>query len=571
MKTIILIVFLTTASLVAHSSSLLTLNAQNLHDPNKKQLFIDAHNHTGGILPVLAVVDPYKFIRGQEPSETELKDFWFKLVKYYQDNETLKKNRNISNGTKLVLTCNEPSSNCALSDDDSSSDQCNSSLLNSLYNVFSATPLTAFATAYKFRGIVHSIPDLLAASSSYTQMRAKILAMAMTKAGIVELSQAFIGGSKGEESTFIFTKYKNIIDDLKATNTSHENQPLKERIQQLGLEVPSIKWLLLTHTLELGKISDETTLTYNTGQCSGMGMPEILKTDPATGLYDTLVNFEDVIGIDIAGPEITCFASEGMRVFKELATATYFASMTRRQNNNKLKKLVVRAHVGEGSPLLKTPFTEEQQAACDEIKKFPQLMKDLDQNLYIHQKEARTNISIILRAIADLKEKYSDIDDYIIFRLGHLTHLTNEQGQLMKSLNITADANLSSNISTQAWTQNPSIIDKYLVQKGISANHVRDLLDTLLNNGVSVGEIFDGHGLKWLLYHQVPTILGTDGAGVEHSVTLTREYEIAEKLINYWNENDEQFKSKNITIDSLLQSQKLHYDAMGYSDLNDKN
>lgn len=531
-----------------------TSSAQGLHDPNGQQLFLDPHNHTGGVLTPSAAVDPQKFILGQELSTFDLKDFWQKLVGFYQ-NSKFKKSRNISNGTKLVLNCDEPTLACSDSIND---EQCHNSLLDGISNVLSATPLTGFATAYAFRRSLSDIPDLLGASSNYTQIRAKILEFAITKAGLVELSSSF-------QNTTIFSKYKEIIEDLKSPQTSAKNRPLKNRIEQLGLKIPEVKWLLLTHTLELGKISDKATLTYDNGQCSSIAMPETLNANPITDLYDTLIKFEDVVGVDVAGPENTCFATEGMRDFKELAQTTYLAAKKRQEIGQKSKKLVVRVHVGEGSPILETPFSEEKNTACEETKKFPEVKRTgSPENLYVHQKESRKNIDFILRTISELKAKYPDIDKFVLFRLGHLTHLTNEQGKLAKNLGVWADANLSSNISTQAWTVDKKIIDTYLVNKGITANKVRSLYSSLIENGAPVGEIFNGHGLKWLLYYKIPTILGSDGSGVEHSPNLANEYKIAEQLIDFWNQTDENFKQQNITIDALLRNQTLHFQEMGY-------
>src|SRR5690606_25572784 len=100
-------------------------------------------------------------------------------------------------------------------------------------------------------------------------------------------------------------------DDIKSENTSPKNMVLKNRIQALGLPIPEIKWLLLTHTLELGKVSDDTTLTYDQGQCIGVDMPPNLNTDPVSDLYSTLASNPDVVGVDVAGPESTCFANAG--------------------------------------------------------------------------------------------------------------------------------------------------------------------------------------------------------------------------------------------------------------------
>lgn len=548
----------------AITSSDFTSSGSDLHDATKAKIFFDPHNHTGGILPPLAIIDAKKFIAGERITEEDLKDFWTKLVPFF--NTTLMKSPRISLGTKLVVTCNEPSLYCSADANDANANtkKCHSSLLDNIYNMLSATPLTSFNTSYSIRGNTWQIPDLAGASGGSLSTQAKIYELALTGAGVVELSEAFIGDKKEEDATRTFTKYQSILDDLRRPNTSPKNQLLKQRLAEKNLAIPSVKWLLLTHTMELGKLPNERTLTYDDGQCLSKEMPPTLNTDPMADLYQTLVNYEDAVGVDVAGPEYTCFTNEGMKDFKELVDATYKASQVRRQNNGKFNKLIVRIHVGEGAPLVDTKYVRDQAGACEEAKKFPVILKDPETGLYKHQVEARRNIGVLITAIRDLIRKYPDINEYVVFRLGHVTHLTKELASRMKSFNITADVNLSSNIATQAWTVDKEIIDEYLVNKGVTANQVRDLRRALERNGASPGKIFDGHGLKWLLYYRVPTILGTDGSGVEHSNSLAGEYELAEKLIDHWNQTDDEFKGRNVTIDTLLKNQALHFDAMGY-------
>lgn len=567
------IVFLFLVSELYGQDLSFTATAKELKDPKNTKTFFDPHNHTGGILSVEAAINPKKFIAGEELSVGDLKDFWFKLVRYFHES-SLKKDRQVSNGTKLIINCNEPKQYCQYEDmidgenpQEGALQDCKESLLDSIYNVLTATPLTSFATAYRLRGTMPQIPDLWGRSSSYVQARAKILEIAKTGAGLIELSKAFIGGYKDDSSVFEFQRYKEIVDDLNSPSTSVENKALKDRMVELGLKVPMFKWLLLTHTLEFGQTSETRTMSYNVGQCVGIDFPPNLATNPKSGLYQTLVNFEDVVGVDVAGPEITCFSSHGMMTkLRDLVLTTYEASKERRLNNIKPSKLVVRIHVGEGSPLLETPYKENESEACELAKSFPKAMKTRadDVGEPVHQKESRVNISRILWEIERIKSEINDVDDFVVFRLGHMTHATKEQAELTKKLGITTDVNLSSNIATQALTVAPALIDEYLVKKGITANKVRDLLSVLQEQGAPIGKIFEGHGLKWLLYYGVPTTLGTDGAGVEHVPSLAREYELAEKLIEYWNANDSDFASRGISIDTLLHNQQKHYQSMGY-------
>lgn len=539
---------------------------------NNDGVFFDPHNHTGGVLDPMALIYPKKFILGERLSEQDLKHFWFKLVDYYKESP-LKNMPQVSFGTKMVLECNEPDLYCATSissGEEKATEQCINALVRSIYNTLSSTPLTGFTTSYKFRSLVSKLEGFSGKANAHTQTQAKILEMALSGAGLVEMSVSSFGSLEEEQSGhFVFSLYKDILDDLRRKNTSQKNLDLKNKLNKLGLKPPIIKWLLLTHTLELGATTDSTTLVYDgANQCMEIPLPETIKTDPMGNLYSSLLKYEDVVGIDIAGPETTCFTTRGMKNFKDLAEAVYLASKAREKSTVKNKKLLVRAHVGEGFPVTDAKDADvERKNACEYIKQFPGLKRihNRERLIYIHEQEARKNISYILEAIKNLKNQYNDIDKYVIFRLGHLTHIDDEQAKIAKALGITADVNLSSNISTQALPEEPELIEKYLIKNGVMAKDVKSLLEALIYHGANYGEIFKHHGLKWLLKNKIPTTLGTDGSGVEHAPSLKREYLIADKLIRAWNEQDPQFKRQNININFLLMSQKKHFQEMAYN------
>ena len=581
-------------------------SAAALNATAKDGSFFDPHNHTSGVLNPLAVVNAQKFIKGEQPSEAELSDFWFKFLKYYNDTtcdddaflkakttcsldptcdedsftrekcvkvNKLKSSNQLSNGTKLVLNCDEPALYCSSSEE--MGEQCMNSLLRNITNILAATPLTSFSGAYAVRRALMNIPDLPGLLGIHVQQQATVLELALAGISLVEMSLPFdaraVDGEKKLASSVLY--YRDLLKDLSAAKTSAKNQELKERFTKLGLNVPQIKWLLLTPASNLGKISETQTLSYISGQCQALAVSPVKapSIDAGTGLYNAFLKFEDVVGMDVAGPEYTCFAKEGMAEFKKLAAATYRASKDRAKKYPNHKKLVVRAHVGEGAPIedgesIKTLSDEVRAESCEAMKVFPKIkqINNREGMMYVHQYEARKNIGYILNAISDLKKQHRDLDDFVVFRLGHLTHISKSQAEFAKTLGISADVNLSSNIATQAWTVDQSIIDKYLVKKGINAINVRSLLVALKDNGATYPEIFDGHGLKWLLLNRVPTTLGSDGAGVEHSPSMKREYLIAEELINAWNNSDPEFRKAGITIDYLLNNQKIHLEQMGY-------
>lgn len=586
MRLFISIFFTAIASLAADR---FTQTPMELNQPSPG-LFFDPHNHTNGVLNPLAVVNPRDFIAGRTPDGKELQDFWFKFMEYYDqitcNEETekckttkLKSGPQLSNGTKELLNCNEPAFYCSA--DRAPSKMCITALTRNIYNLLSATPLTSFGGAYAVRRTLPKIPDLPGLSGVHVQQQATLLALAMGGIGLVEMSQTFLS----DEKTRIFSDYQKIIDDLRSPRTSIKNRDLKRRFTALNLKVPTIKWLLSTDTRALGKLSDTTRMAYNSGMCSviteepvvvsqeSSNMSEENEDAQATeepnflaGIYNTLKSQPNVVGVDVAGPEYTCFTPTGMNEFKNLAMATFKAAKEKKIGS---KMLVVRAHVGEGVPIedalpIATAKASARKESCEAVLKFPEYKKVGATAQLVHQVEARKNIDFIIQAIKELRSKFPEITKYVIFRLGHLTHVTSAQAKTLRQLGVTADINLSSNISTQAFTVDRAVIEKYLVKNGVEPQNVTNLLTSLVAHGAPYGEIFEGHGLKNLLANRVPVMLGTDGSGVEHSPSLKREYQIAAELIKAWNLKDPNFKKQNISINDIFNAQRMHFQKMGY-------
>jgi hypothetical protein len=562
-----LFIFIISSLLLSPSSNAakLVLDKSALDEISNKGLFFDAHNHNGGVIPPLGVVNAEKFIYGEPLTLSELKMFWQSFINSDVVKEKILGNSLFSNGIKMYITCNEPMSYCSRSVD---KDGCRQKLIDGISHLFSSTPLTSFSTAYGIRRNLVDIPSLPGRTSSAMRAHALLFELAKTKVDVVEMSRPSMGGYDTETgNTFDFLRYRKLTDDLRSKTPSAENQRFKKRLEELGLQVPRIKWLLMTHTTELGIVADANTATYGDGQCTVVPLARALKTDPKTGLYNVLVNFEDVVGVDVAGPETTCFTKNGMEKFMNLAETTYLAAVAKRREKSHQGKLVIRVHVGEGFPIINDQFLHSEMQACSAMKAYPKInyVYDRQEEVPLHRIEAQKNISYILDAIATLREQYKDLDDYIVIRLAHLTHIDNALAKRAQELGVSADVNLSSNVATSAWTVDPKLINTYLVAKGLTSPQVPDLLDALVKNGAPLGEIFDNHGLKWLLYHHVPVTLGSDGSGVEHSESMRKEYSMARELIDYWNKHDANFAKQNISIDELLQNQAKHYKAMGYS------
>lgn len=530
---------------------------------NDKGLFFDGHNHNGGVVPAMGVIDAEKFIYGGTPSVTDLQDFWSAVINSSVTHEKILTNSLFSSGTKMFLTCNEPMNFCSQTVDN---DKCRQRLVNGIDQLLTSTPLTSFSTAYGIRRNLVDIPNLPGRTTSQMRAHAFLFELARTKVDVVEMSKPSMGGYVEEGSTRDFDRYAKLTEDLLSNNTSKENQRFKNRLNELKLKAPRVKWLLMIHTTELGSKGDDQTANYANGQCTLVPWADSLKTDPETGLYSVLVNFKDVVGVDVAGPESTCFTKDGMQRFKNLAETTYFASRTKQKEKGNKGKLVVRAHVGEGFPLSDEHLSQSELGSCNGIRFFPTVTSifDREKQVALHRVEAQKNIAYILDAISELKKQYPDIDQYVVFRLAHLTHIDDKLAKRAKEVGITADANLSSNIATGAWPVPSHLIQDHLVAKGLGPADTPDLLAALRKNGASLGDIFDNHGLKWLLLNHIPTVLGSDGSGVEHVDSLRAEYLMAKELISYWTTNDPIFAQQKVHINTMLQNQKKHYDEMGY-------
>jgi len=560
-KKLYIIIFIIVKSSTA--AGVLTLSSSKLDNPSAQVGFFDPHNHTSGVVPPLALVNIYKYIYGTELTTSELKRFWSSVINYFLSEEKLKDDERMSSGTKMLLRCNDAMRFCSKLINDA---QCREKIIDGINNLFSSTPLTGFSTAYGLRTALFDIPDVPKVTPKL-RAQAMLFELAKNKVDLVEMSKVFLLNTLDKDSTKDFVRFAQITEDLRSPNTSEKNLDFKKRLEALKLEVPRIKWLLLTHSLQLGKSSDTTTVSYADGRCKEMAMPLNLDIDPSKAIYSVLVDYKDVVGVDVAGPELTCFTKRGMEEFKKLAETTYQASKAKRQEKSHKGKLLVRVHVGEGFPINTPTALVDNEQSCAGIKKFPEIetVHDRVKQSPIHRVEARKNIEYILEAIKELKEQYKDINDYVVFRLGHLTHIDSALAQKAKKLGVAADVNLNSNLATGAWPVPQEIINEYLIKKNVTPDTIRSLREALVNNGASLGKVFDGHGLKTLLYHKVPVTLGSDGAGVEHSQSMREEYLLAKQLIDYWNANDHDFASKNITIDDLLLNQKYHYDVMGYA------
>ena len=465
-----------------------------------------------------------------------------------------------------------------------------------LERVLTATPFTEFDSAYAVRGVVQD--DYLTglyqnrypgedngkinARINDSLCDATILELAMTNTSYSEQFLSFVGGWGSKTPTGDPAKLVAIRCFI------HERKALagNEHFKALGKPLPHVKVLLMTHTSELGATSDNKEwLQYgDSGRCAPKRNKDKNFAPPSTTPVYAVKNallgkdadgksllrteevseyLNGVIGIDTAGPEITCFTGHesndnqgaGMDDYKRLVQAVYEAARDRRAKGWH-GKLLVHTHVGEGGT---TYLMQKAAKNKDPFSTFPEVFMNREGEP-VHVVQAKKNIKMLIQAVSELKTEFRDIDDFVVFRFGHVTHADLSDAFAMKSLGIEADVNLASNISTRAYyskdfaerlkkTLNEDEQFKY-------SDPVKEFL-----GGADSDRLLDEHPLKHMLEAGVRTMLGSDGGGVEHS-DIEHEYDRAGRLIEYWNSQDPDFKRLGLSIDTIRKNAQSHLKNM---------
>jgi hypothetical protein len=439
-----------------------------------------------------------------------------------------------------------------------------------LERVLTSTPWTEFDSAYAFRGSpVEGFLKLRFSSQEMSKAlcHASILELAFTHTDYSEQFVNFIAGWKPR----IIDGHP--ISDRLDTVRCFMNEPdaLAAAGALQGMPKPEIKVLLMTNTRELGAVNGNGWMHYATesGTCERTELDSKQITSPNT-IQNALLGNDDagkslldpsertgflntVIGIDTAGPEITCFTKEGMERFKELAKAVYRAALDRRGKMGWHGKLLVHTHVGEGGAVYQ--ITKLPHPPGDLFKSFPALLFNKNKNP-VYVDEGRRNIDLLIGAVESLKFEIPEIQDYVVFRFGHVTQAQEKQAQDMKRLHIEADINLDSNLATSAYyVPPPSFKTKEEELKEEEQFDYNDWPDVLRRTG-KIEEVLANHSLKLMLKAGVRTLLGTDGSGVEHS-NIAQEYQLAESLVAHWRYIDPTFPP-DISIKTIQANVEEH-------------
>lgn len=447
-----------------------------------------------------------------------------------------------------------------------------------LERVLTTTPWTEFDSAYALRGAITDqyLPTFFndPVTTANGLCDASILELAVTRTAYSEQFLSFVGGwGKPTPGHPVSPKLDIVRCFLFEPGVLAAAGRLK------GMTVPEIKVLFMTHTGELGATTDGKQWIQfgTTGQCSPwQGAPPATTPDTiknallgknSDGVDIIQPNERDayiksVIGIDTAGAEITCFTSDGsadntgqgMDRYKALARAVYAAAKERRAAGFH-GKLLVHTHVAEGGATYRFGNIPAGEKAREVFSSFPQIWMDASTQKPVHVEQSARNIKLLLAAVQELKSEISDLDDYVVFRFGHVTNADMDDALAMKRLGIEADINLESNVSTGAYympTFRP--VDNSLTSERQQFEY-NDLPARVRASG-RTEELLAAHAFKYMLKAGVRTLMGSDGGAEEHSAIAT-EYKLAEQLINYWKTYDDQFP-RGLTVDVLYKNVEDH-------------
>lgn len=434
-----------------------------------------------------------------------------------------------------------------------------------LERLYTATPFTEFDSAYAmhkpasqwlrerfYRNDGQALDEALCT--------AQVLELARTQITHSEQSISFIGGWRHDERG-----YSSKLGDVMCA--AERPAQLAPRLQRLGLPVPRLRIVLMTHTHELGQnaAGDAFQTFEGSGQCHWEPMPAAIASSPQQ-MHDALLGrdkagrqlvspgqqmafFDALAGIDTAAPEMTCFSEGGMTHYQRLIAATLDAARARRAMGWR-GKLLVHTHVGENFTAYYAQQPPPRPWTFDTV--FAQLPV-LSGNVVTSAQVPARNIALMLDAIAQARQAHPDLDEYVVIRLGHVTHADAAQARRMAELGVEADVNLDSNIATGAWplTAAPAAAELIPRVAAAAADPARNLelnnLSAFLmpdpDDSGAVAGVLGSHPLKHLLMAGVRVLLGTDGAGVEHA-SMPREFALAGSLIRHWRDTDPAFAAQ---------------------------
>jgi hypothetical protein len=568
--------------------------------------YFDAHNHDNGILPFYAYADLEAFIKDprnpQAVSAEQRKRLWKNLVSAVESAKT-KALKNCE--TETLEKCEPlnarymPGALDTIQLYGHSETLSDAQINGALERVLTSTPWTEFDSAYAFRG---TVADVLSPKGRDPA----VLNRQLCEATVLELADTDTTYSE-QFVAFVNSKLISKMDRIHCF--MQEPKALSDQKKLNGKPAPTINVLLMTSTNDLGATDDgQSTMLYVNGSCKPQKLTaqntevlrnallgkdsdgkELIKPEERQDFYD------HVVGIDTAGPEFTCFTGKnppalpgtGMEIYKRWVRAVYSAARERRSAGWH-GKLLVHTHVGEGGTKYDIPLDETWAKAMrkppekcadqkspeenrsqpshsqpnpkDVFQTFPKILMDQAVGQPLHVVQANRNIKALLGAVRELKSEIKDLDDFIVFRFGHVTQADFGDALDMKNLEIEADINLESNIATGAY-----YVKQLTDLQGGKLSEAQQFEYNDMVRKVLVGkpeEILSNHPLKYMLLAGVRTLLGSDGGGEEHS-SIAREYDLTQKLITYWKTRDPAFKGHDdLSLETIRKNVQAHLKDM---------
>jgi hypothetical protein len=346
-------------------------------------------------------------------------------------------------------------------------------------------------------------------------------------------------------------------------------------------EDPEHRFLLQDLTTLFGAINETHYVSFeDTGECLPKAYPapvnftallegyaKGLLDNSTSGISDRNRYWDLVIGMDFASPETTCFGGVGLQFFEDLVRTLYDTCKERREEGWE-GRLVLHVHCGEGFAIYYTDPTPPADASFEDVfGSFPEYSKP--PNARTNNEAPKENSRSMVERIREIKEDITDLDCYVIIRLGHVAHISPEIATLMSDLGVEADVNLDSNLITGSLVIDEDINTLLADQLAdpVANYDLNNLTAVLIPDPTDVekvGSIFNNTSLYTLIIHGVKIVmLGTDGSGAEQ-IPLTREVVILNTLLSYY-ESSPNFPAKfsaDITTDSIIAETTRHHDLV---------
>ena len=274
-----------------------------------------------------------------------------------------------------------------------------------------------------------------------------------------------------------------------------------------------------------------------------------------------------IVGIDLAGPEgYEYLGGKTKELVKDVLQKLNQYIGSAQAKRKKVRQVVFRPHVGEGSALLDSACTLIERRPWEFLRRVVRAVRALQDNgIEIDAQAVRPildeieakNVGVYAgkraekaaqRAIHNLDAFIGAIEQNqqywnkqkVLIRFGHATHTTPEQAKRMQTLGIWADINLGSNLRTGALAYMPDV--EYNVEIGEMGKRIEEYRDYKKKclapvqrqhkewNWNASALVRNNHGLGNLLQNGVPCVLGTDGQGVEVT-NIACEYDILESYL----------------------------------------